>query len=157
MKKLKKIVGIAAAVVGIAAAVLVLLLAGFLFLYQNWHSLVDLRAFAHACDGGVMIEQLSDGVRVQSPYSDDYVVFNSDRECVESSGITPIEFNHPNMRAYDGYDAFEAEYGAAHIQWGSGVFWPVYITSDGYLLVMWNPNDHDWSEVWMEDLLAAAE
>ena len=101
MKKFKKIVGI-------AAAVLVLLWAGVLFLYQNWHSLVDLRAFAQACDGGVMIEQLSDGVRVQSPYSDDYVVFNSDRECVESSGITPIEFNHPNMRAYDGYDAFEA-------------------------------------------------
>ena len=53
MKKLKKIVGI-------AAAVLVLLWAGVLFLYQNWHSLVDLRAFAHACDGGVIIERLND-------------------------------------------------------------------------------------------------
>ena len=153
MKIFKKVLMI----VGIAAVILALLFVGFLFLYRNWHSLVDLRVCAQACDGGVIIEQLSDGVRIQSPYSDDYVVFNSNRECVESSGITPIEFNHRNMRAYDGYDAFEAEYGAAHIQWGSGVFWPVYITSDGYLLVMWNPYDHRWSEVWMEDLLAVQE
>ena len=154
MKKLGKVLLMILAVV---AAVLVLLFAGFLFLYQNWHNLVDLRASAQACDGGVVIERLSDGVRVQSPYSEEYVVFNSKRECVESRGITPIEFNHCNMRAYDGFDAFEAEYGEPHIQWGSGVFWPVYITSDGYLLVMWNPYDHDWSEVWMEDLLATPE
>lgn len=139
----------------LVAAITALLFVGFL--YQNWHSLVDLRAFAQACDGGVLIERLNDGVRVQSPYSDDDVVFNSNRECIESSGITPIEFNHRNMCAYDGFDAFEAECGEPHIDWGSGVFWPVYIISDGYLLVMWNPDDHDWSEVWMEDLLATPE
>ena len=153
MKGFKKVLMI----VGIAAAILVLLFAGFIFIYRNWHNLVDLRAHAQACDGGVVIERLSDGGRVQSPYSEDYVVFNSNRECVESSGITPIEFSHSNMRAYDGYDAFKAEYGAEHIQWGSGVFWPVYITGDGYLLVMWNPDDDRWGEVWMEDLLAAPE
>ncbi len=153
VKRFKKVLMI----VGIAAAILVLLFAVFIFIYRNWHNLVDLRAHAQACDGGVVIERLSDGVRVQSPYSEDYVVFNSNRECVESSGITPIEFNHRNMRAYDGYDAFKAEYGAEHIQWGSGVFWPVYITGDGYLLVMWNPDDDRWGEVWMEDLLAAPE
>ena len=147
---MKRIVKILLAV----AAALALLYAGMLFMYYNGHNIVDLRQFAKASDGGVVIERLSDGVRVQSPYSDDYVIFNSNRECIESSGITPIEFNHRNMRAYDGFDAFEAEYGEPHIQWGSGVDWPVYITSDGYLLVMWNPYDHRWSEVWMEDLLA---
>ena len=150
MKKLGKVLLIVCIAVCIAAAILI-------FLYRNWHSLVDLRALAKACDGGVIIEQLSDGVRVQSPYSEDYVVFNSNRECVESSGITPIEFNHRNMRAYDGFDAFKAEYGEEHFDWGSGVFWPVYITSDGYLLVMWNPDNHNWGEVWMEDLLATPE
>ena len=153
MKLFKKVLR----VVGIAAALLVLLCAGLLLLHRNWHNLVDLRASAQACDGGVIIERLSDGVRVQSPYSEDYVIFNSDRECVESSGITPIEFNHRNMRAYKNYKAFKAEYGAEHIQWGSGVSWPVYITSDGYLLVMWNPDDHRWDEVWMEDLLSVPE
>ena len=153
MKIFKKVLRI----IGIAAAILALLFAGLLILHKNWHNLVDLRAHAKACDGGVIIEQLSNGVRVQSPYSEDYVVFNSNRECVESSGITPIEFNHRNMRAYDGYDAFKAEYGVEHLDWGSGVFWPVYITSDGYLLVMWNPDNDRWGEVWMEDLLATPE
>lgn len=137
-----------------AAAVLILFLAGTLFMYEHRHNIIDLRRSARTPDGGVIIERLSDGVRVQSPYSDDYVVFNSKRECTESSGITPIEFNHRNMRAYDGFKSFEAEYGEPHILWGSGVFWPVYITSDGYLLVMWNPDNHGWGEVWMEDLLA---
>ena len=137
----------------VIALVLALAYAGFVFLYRNWHYIMDLRAIAKPADG-VHIEQLDDGVRVSDYDSDSYVVFNRNRECVEAHGITPIVFNQRNMRGYDGLDDFEAVYGQAHLQWGSGVHWPVYITSDGYLLVMWNPYDDHWSEVWMEDLLA---
>ena len=145
----------AATVLLITLLTLMLLYGVFVAVWMNWHYIVDLRAVADGHEHfRIEIEHLEDGVRVSFPYTDNYVVFSDDRECVEAQGITPIEFNHRNMRGYDGYEDFAAEYGPHHYDLGSGVFWPVYVTSDGYLLVMWNPGDHRWREVWMDDLLA---
>ena len=167
MKKLGKILLILLAV----AAVLALALYAYLLVVYNQQFLFDLRDRAPAVTGYVTITQVEEGTRVEfyAPYTDKgrsvpHVIFDENRQVVKAVGITPINFDRKNCWGLWSYEDFVAEYGRYHKDIGSNIFWPAWITNDGYLITMWCAGEKlysfclsNYGEFSFTDLLATPE
>lgn len=173
MKKLGKVLLIILAVV----VALALALYAYLLVVYNHHFLFDLRAGAPAATRYVTVTQVEEGTRVEfyDSYVNmqrknghnpavPYVIFNDDREIVKAIGITPIDFDRKNCWGLWSYEDFVAEYGRYHKDIGDNIFWPAWITNDGYLITMWAAGEKVWSfclsdygEFSFTDLLATPE
>ena len=159
MKKARKILLIIGTVL-LAAA---LLWVGCIFTSLNWQYIFDLRSQAEPYTGSWITTVATDeGVRVEIPADDGvkYVEFSTDRKPVEAQGVTLIAFDHRNLWGYWSYEGFMAEYGEYHAELGN-IFWPGWITTDGYLISMWRGGERifplcigNLGEVWVYDLLA---
>ena len=173
MKKLGKILLILLAV----AAALALALYAYLLVVYNHQFLFDLRDRAPAATRYVTVTQVEEGTRVEfydsyvnmqrqsgmNP-SVPYVVFNENREIVKAVGITPINFDRKNCWSLWSYEDFVAEYGRYHKDIGGNIFWPAWITNDGYLITMWCAGEKlysfclsNYGEFSFTDLLATPE
>lgn len=159
MKKLGKVLRILLAVL----MVLVLLFCAYIFFVLNHHFLVDMRSLAPVSNRySQRLIQVEDGVKFI--VDDGYVVFNADRQVVEAVGVTPIDFDRRNCWGLWSYEAFVAEYGSYHEDIGDNVFWPAWITDDGYWITMWAAGSvrapfgiSNYGEVAVYDLLAVQE
>ena len=176
MKKLWKILQILLAV----AALFVLLLLGYVFVGTNLHYVADFRKAAGVPNTfDVTITQTSEGVRVElwsmetmlkiaegqaAKYP--FVVINQDRKVVRAGGCTPIDFDRRNLWGLWTYEDFLALYGEPHgeVPTSSGLYWPIWITDDGYMITFWNPGEKLWptsignyGEVFFYDLLTTPE
>ncbi len=133
-----------------------------IFLAGNHQFFIPLRSGAEQVNYGVhggqpKVDRLEDEVRVE--FAPDCVRFSLDREVIEAEGITPIHVERTLWGIWS-YEDFIARYGEPHGDVGSGVFWPAWITDDGYMLTMWLGGEKYWplsianmGEVRMIDLL----
>ncbi len=160
-KALKRILRIVIILLALAALgfLLLLLMAG------NHQYVLPLRSDARQADGYVnstlQTVMTAEGRQVQLPSG--YVLFSPERQVIEAVGVTPIRLSRTLWGTWT-YEDFIARYGEPHCDIGHNVFWPAWVTDDGYLMSMWCGGERYWplsignmGEVWMYDLLGETE